>query len=385
MSPRKAFMSRVLPASLVVAANTSQPQDLGRPDRARAAVVPDFPAKASLATAHAAPHNADTLSSLLEAVRVRRTLWGILQITEHSGLWASPVYDVRFLMMVEGSAYIESENQTILASKGDYVLMTQGSTFSMRDSRRSRTTCVTDASKSDRSQGPVHVKIGDGDPRAIVVCLNNAVDLPTWKPVAKFLPTMIHIKSPDGNLPFWAGPIGDMSAVRLAGIGRGAETLLCRFGEICIIQSIRAHIDEQYAGGELTRGELLPEPRIFSALRLINANPGQAWSVTRLAKSVAMSRSAFAEAFRAHVGQPPMQYVTNIRMNRALDLLRHKNIPLGEIAQQIGYGSEEAFARTFKRQFKIMPKAYRASACIESAGAPQVRDCMVPSSRRERN
>jgi AraC-like DNA-binding protein len=92
---------------------------------------------------------------------------------------------------------------------------------------------------------------------------------------------------------------------------------------------------------------------------LIQRQPGESWTVESLASRVSLSRSAFSAKFKQLVGEPPMQYLTRVRLTKAAALLRTHPATLVEIALSIGYDSEVAFSKAFKRYFGMAPGAYR--------------------------
>jgi AraC-like DNA-binding protein len=96
-------------------------------------------------------------------------------------------------------------------------------------------------------------------------------------------------------------------------------------------------------------------------MSLVHRDPAQPWSVASLARETAMSRSAFAARFTELVGEPVMHYVTRWRMQVALDWLQQDDIGLAELATRLGYESEAAFSRAFKRTVGISPGASRRS------------------------
>jgi transcriptional regulator GlxA family with amidase domain len=94
-------------------------------------------------------------------------------------------------------------------------------------------------------------------------------------------------------------------------------------------------------------------------LRLVREHPERPWSVTMMAAEVAMSRSAFAERFRAATGETPMHHLARYRMGRAAEYLRGTNAGIREIAHRTGYDSEVSISKAFKRQFGMSPGVYR--------------------------
>jgi AraC-like DNA-binding protein len=138
----------------------------------------------------------------------------------------------------------------------------------------------------------------------------------------------------------------------------GGETIITRLADILVIQTIRSWMAEDPLAKTGWLGAL-QDKQIGYAILLIQREPARVWTVASLADEVAMSRSAFAARFKELVGEAPMQYITRWRMNLALTWLNAEDQSLGEIANRLGYQSEAAFSRAFKRFIGISPGAAR--------------------------
>jgi transcriptional regulator GlxA family with amidase domain len=137
----------------------------------------------------------------------------------------------------------------------------------------------------------------------------------------------------------------------------GAQVMLRRLTELLFLQVIRLWIHQQTESSVGWIGALRDQP-ISAALSLIHQSPERQWKVQDLAKAAALSRSAFSARFTELVGEPPMTYLTRWRMLRATHLLKN-DIGMETIAQQLGYKSEVAFRKAFKREIGIPPAQYR--------------------------
>jgi AraC-like DNA-binding protein len=104
-----------------------------------------------------------------------------------------------------------------------------------------------------------------------------------------------------------------------------------------------------------TYQEVFNDPTIYQALQLIHRTPSADWTLEALARQIGMSRTAFATRFRTVVGLPPMRYVTHWRLLKARELLDTTNLTVDSVSKQVGYQSEAAFARAFKREFGQSP------------------------------
>jgi AraC-like DNA-binding protein len=141
--------------------------------------------------------------------------------------------------------------------------------------------------------------------------------------------------------------------------GRLAESaVLSRLSEILLVEAVRRYADRF---GELRKGWLggLKDPNIGRALALLHQNIAASWTVEALAKEVAMSRSAFADRFTTLVGVPPIHYLTAWRMETAKIQLSETAKSIAQVAYTVGYESEEAFSRAFKREVGVSPAAWR--------------------------
>jgi len=133
--------------------------------------------------------------------------------------------------------------------------------------------------------------------------------------------------------------------------------VVTRLTDALLAQALRQSLLE--VDRTLGKATAVSDPSIARALRLIREHPDRAWTVPKMAAAVAMSRSAFAERFRATTGETPMQHLTRYRMARAAEYLRATKAGVREIARLTGYDSEVSVTKAFRRQFGVAPGAYR--------------------------
>jgi AraC-like DNA-binding protein len=138
----------------------------------------------------------------------------------------------------------------------------------------------------------------------------------------------------------------------------GGEAVITRLADILVIQAIRAWLESEPGARPGWLGAL-HDRYIAEAIAHIHSEPARDWTVASLASELAMSRSAFAARFTALVGEPVMAYVTRWRMQVAMAALREERTTIAELASRLGYRSEAAFARAFKRETGMAPGAVR--------------------------
>jgi AraC-like DNA-binding protein len=156
----------------------------------------------------------------------------------------------------------------------------------------------------------------------------------------------------------WAEQFVRVAAAESDSRRPGSEALLERMGEMMFVDAVRRHIESL---PEVSTGWLagLRDRYVGRALALLHEKPAARWTVDELASQVGLSRSAFHERFVELVGQAPMQYLTNWRMQLASRLLRDTRANVASVALDVGYDSEAAFARAFKRLVGQPPAAWR--------------------------
>ena len=150
----------------------------------------------------------------------------------------------------------------------------------------------------------------------------------------------------------------------------GSGLIVSRLADIIFVQAVRAHIDALDPDADTGWLAALADRRIGAALGMLHKDVASNWTVEALAAAAGMSRSAFALRFKDKVGQSPLEYLTRWRMFRAGQLLRNTDKALVEIASSVGYDSEAAFNKAFKRTTGSAPGAYRRSA-QKTAAVPQ--------------
>ena len=169
---------------------------------------------------------------------------------------------------------------------------------------------------------------------------------------------MLKIDVRSGTSGDWIEASVKFAASELAEGRFASSNTLSRLSELLLGEAIRRHVatlDENQMGW--LKG--LRDPQIGRALALIHANLGSSWSADRLAKEVAMSRSAFTERFTRLIGLPPIRYLTMWRLQKAKHELRETNKTISQLAHSLGYESEEAFSRAFRREFGAPPTRWR--------------------------
>jgi len=202
---------------------------------------------------------------------------------------------------------------------------------------------------------------GGGQERARLVCGFLGCDERPYNPLLTALPTVIHLAASGSQATTgWLGTLLNI-AVKESGSARaGGENVLARLSELLFVEAIRRYL-ESLPPAQTGWLAGLRDPVVGQALAALHGQPTDAWTVERLARLVGLSRSVFAERFTEMVGQPPMQYLALWRMQLASRLLVEGG-QVAAVAGAVGYESEAAFSRAFKKLVGQAPATWRRSA-----------------------
>jgi AraC-like DNA-binding protein len=211
----------------------------------------------------------------------------------------------------------------------------------------------------DDIQLPMPIVAGSGDgEEARIVCGFLGYDASPPHPLMEALPRMIHSRAATREAGSWLDYFVPVAVAECGNKRPGGESVLGRMSELMFVEVIRQYIETlpQTEHGWLAG---LRDRSVGRALNLIHGSPAHDWTLEKMAGTVGLSRSSLAERFNCFVGVPPMQYLTNWRMQLAAGLLRDGAESIAEIACQVGYESEAAFSRAFKRSLGVAPAAWR--------------------------
>jgi AraC-like DNA-binding protein len=211
-----------------------------------------------------------------------------------------------------------------------------------------------------RELPPVLVEGGGGEPVLRLVCGFLGCDVAPFNPVLASLPPVLVVR-PGGDGGDRLAQLVDLVVAEAFEGAAGSACVLIRLGELLFVEVVRRHLAD--LGGEQT-GWLagLRDPAVGRALGLLHERPEAPWTLSSLARGASLSRSALAERFTQLVGQPPMQYLARWRMQRAARLLADGPAKVAAVAHAVGYDSEAAFSRAFKKLVGISPARWRQYA-----------------------
>ncbi|BAU49378.1 hypothetical protein SVA_2830 [Sulfurifustis variabilis] len=298
----------------------------------------------------------DLLSDVLHALRLRV---GLFKQGSYSGSWALDSTGINravFHLVGRGQAWLhrQGEREPLVLRGGDLAMFPHADWHQLSGTPRRERGMRTDAT-------------GEG-PFTTVLCAMVDFGAGGLNPIMQALPGVIVVRSEDQET---SAPLHALARLMVAEFEAGAagrQGVLDRFAEVMFVLVLRHHM--QRARGLTGFLAALKDERIARALTALHRAPGEGWRVETLARAAGMSRTVFAERFVALLGVTPMHYLATWRMHLAEDMLKERRSSVAQIAERLGYQTEAAFRRAFRRVRGVGPGDVRrrARAGVHASG-----------------
>ena len=301
--------------------------------------------------------SADALGESLHFLRMTGVFYSRAEFTAPWGL-ALPAMPghLMFHAMTSGQCWVESDDmEDLLLRPGDFVLVPHGQGHRLVSEPGQTAAVLWDVPREQISDCYELLQHGDGGETTRMVCGAVRFEHPAAQQLVDLLPRTIHLEASGSPEAEWIHSTLRLMANEARELRPGGEAVITRLADILVVQAIRSWM----ASDPAPAGWLgaLNDRDIGQAIRLIHRHPDRDWSVASLAREIHMSRSAFSRRFTDLVGEAPMAYVTRWRMQLAVTWLRASEVKVAELPYRLGYSSEAAFSRAFKRTIGVSPGA----------------------------
>jgi AraC-like DNA-binding protein len=262
---------------------------------------------------------------------------------------------ISYHILVSGSCWGGLEGQPqVQLGPGDAIVFPHGGAHLMSSAAGLRLHSVRDTPE----RHPNTVQLGPAGAReTMFVCGFLGCDVRPYNPLLASLPPQMHLTGIAGG---WLSQFPQQAVAESRAERVGSETMLTRMAELMFVEVVRRHVERL---PERDTGWLagLRDPIVGPALTELHERPDHPWTIPELARRIASSRTVLAERFSEVVGIPPMMYLMRWRLQLAAEQLVNSSAKVAAIGAQVGYDSEAAFSRAFKRETGLSPAAWRQS------------------------
>jgi len=301
----------------------------------------------------------DVLSDVLRLIRLKSCVYFARDFRSPWGMRMDAGVFAQFHAVLRGNCVVSHAGHAIDGSAGDVFLFPAGDAHQIADAVDRSAVPGPAFMESLATDAPLFT---DGGAPTRLLCGHYEYRNDIRHPLIDELAPLIHVRSFENQAPETLNGILPMLARELSDARPGATAAAEKLAEILLIQVIRAHFEQARHHAGLIAGLL--DPRLTNAFALVHNQYGQHVSLDDMAGAAGMSRSAFAAHFRTQAGMTPVAYLTVWRMCIAFDLLTSDRLPVDEAALRVGYESDIAFGRAFKRHFGQTPGVVRRHAKV---------------------
>jgi AraC-like DNA-binding protein len=322
----------------------------------------------------------DVLSEVLKVVRLQGALFYNSEFSSPWSVYAAPSrglaryfatdteHVIVFHLLTDGRASARLDNGDRLALEaGDIVMVPHGDRHILENGPASRTVDDSEHLAEVLSQGLKLWQVGGGGEVTRFVCGYMACEPRLGQAFLSGLPPIFKVSIRNSTSRRWLENSIRFSVDQADRFQPGGEAVLAKLSEVLFVETLRAYIAQLPAEqtGWLAGAR---DAEVGKTLALMHRNPAHLWTLASLAKEAGISRSVLAERFRHYLNESPMAYLTRWRLQLGAQMLASTNHSVAQIAPEVGYESEAAFNRAFKRQFTVPPARFRARSRAAGAG-----------------
>ena len=265
--------------------------------------------------------------------------------------------------VIEGELHIRidgADDESLVIKSGEIVILPRNDPHLMGSDLGLPPVLGRDVVQPPSGDGLYSIHHGGNGERTQMICGFLGCASIEGNPVISTLPPLLKLNVEQGAAAEWIRSTFQYAAEEVAAGRPGSETVLAKLSELLFVETVRRHA-EDLPDGQTGWLAGLRDPHVARALALLHGDLARSWTVDELGREVGLSRSALAERFIRLIGSPPMHYLTNWRMQVAAQKLRNTSASLAQVAETIGYDSEAAFSRAFKKAFGTAPATWRRS------------------------
>jgi AraC-like DNA-binding protein len=312
----------------------------------------------------------DALSELLRAVKLSGAMFYVAECSKPWRVLAPPArklgqyvaasasHVIEFHLAVEGSGYVQVGEERTPFAAGDLFMIPHGDAHEMGNGTGAPLIDAEPGLPSLLSGGLMCSRLGGGGEETRLICGYLACDAGLIRPVLAGLPRVVRVHLRNDRGGEWLENSILHAVERASAAAPGSDVILARLAEVLFAEALQRYVSQ------LPRGRTgwlagAGDATVGRSLAALHRKPAHPWTLDELAGEAAVSRSALTERFARYLGQSPMAYLADWRIELGAEALRTSSRSVLQIATAVGYESEAAFNRAFKRRFGKPPAQYR--------------------------
>jgi len=305
----------------------------------------------------------DPIAELFHSLQMQSVFYTQAELSQPWGMDIPVIeHSLMFHFVVEGECLVDVEGERTRLRSGDFLMLPHGKGHTLMGAPGSRCIPLFDLPIETISGCYERLVYGGSGESTQLLCGAVSFDHPIAERLLSMMPASILIDSRRNSGTDFLASTVHMLASESTGATLGSEAVITRLADLLVIQSLREWLDH---GADNQRGWLsaLQDRSLSRALTAVHRDPGAPWTIEKMAACAGMSRTTFAAKFRQHMGQAPMAYVTEWRMALAKNRLQKTSDTVLGIALDLGYQSEAAFGRAYKKANGCTPGSERRGGC----------------------
>ncbi|MCM2306737.1 MAG: AraC family transcriptional regulator [Sulfuritalea sp.] len=301
----------------------------------------------------------DVLSDVLTSIHLGGGVHFRCEMSAPWGIAMPPAPVAEFHVIVRGNGWlrIPDRAEPVAIQGGDVIAFLHGGAHGLVDAPDGEARPVGEILEGQSVENFGPVTHGGGGQRASILCGYFEFDRDSLHPLVAALPPVIHLRGAEISELAWLQTALNFMIHETLAAKPGAEAVVGRLAGVLFVLMVRAYLEQSESPPAMLAA--IADKQVGAALALMHKDPAQAWTLDTLARGAGMSRSALSARFHQLVGNTPIQYLTMWRMQQARKLLRESTSSMAAIAERVGYQSEAAFSKAFKKAVGTGPGAYR--------------------------
>jgi AraC-like DNA-binding protein len=304
----------------------------------------------------------DVLSDVLSSIHLGGGVYFHCEMTSPWGMAIPRTEVAEFHVIVRGQCWLRLPDrpEPVMLQGGDVVAFLHGGAHGLVDAPTSAEQSVAEILDGQNLEHFGPVRHGGGGVPMSMLCGYFEFDRNSAHPLVAALPPFIHLRGTGLSEFSWLQTALNFMIHETMAAKPGSEAVVGRLAGVLFVQMVRAYLEQTESPPAVLAA--IADRQIGAALSLMHKAPARTWTLELLARESGMSRSALASRFHQLVGDTPMQYLTMWRMQLARRLLAESALGTAAIAERVGYQSEAAFSKAFKKAVGMAPGAFRKSA-----------------------